>query len=121
MLNHVPVVISVPTAAVQVSPGQLDYESYIVIGPFQPQYVTSFSQILLSAWEEMLIHQTPSCFLCLPCAAIICFGTADLWTVSRHTVIFLSNSTKKGKHINYSKLKAALIYPARNRIFFVCI
>lgn len=63
-----------------------------------------------------LIHQIPWCLLCLPLAATICFGTADLWTASRHTVIFPSDSTEKGKHINYSSLGGCL--PARNGIFF---
>lgn len=43
-------VISAPTPAVQLSPGQLDWEFYTLNGPFQPQYITSFSQMFLSAW-----------------------------------------------------------------------
>lgn len=66
-----------------------------------------------------LIHQTPWCLLCLPCAAFICFGTADLWTVSRHAAIFPSDSIEKGKQINYSSLGAVFIYPARNGVGFV--
>lgn len=67
-----------------------------------------------------LIHQIPWCLLCLPLAATICFGTAALWTASRHAVIFPSDSTEKGKHINYSSLGADFIYPSRNEIF-VCV
>lgn len=67
-----------------------------------------------------LIHQIPWCLLCLPLAATICFSTADLWTASRHAVIFPSDSTEKGKHINYSSLGAAFIYSARNEIF-LCV
>lgn len=67
-----------------------------------------------------LIHQIPWCLLCLPLAATICFGTAALWTARRHAVIFPSDSTEKGKHINYSSLGADFIYPSRNEIF-VCV
>lgn len=66
---------------------------------------------------RMLIHQTPWCHSGLPCAVIICFGTADLQAAGRHALIFPSDSIEQGKHINYSSLGTAFIYPAKNEMF----
>lgn len=112
-------VISAPTPAVQVSAGQLEWEFYAV-GHFNHSVSLASNKYSSLLRGGTLIHQTPWCLLCLPCAAIICFGTADLWTASRHTVIFPSDSIKKGKHINYSSLGATFTYPASNRIF-LCV
>lgn len=114
------IVISVSIPAVQVAAGQLDWQFYTVNGPLRPQYITSFSQIFLSAWGRNAHPSNTLVPSCLPRATFICFGTADLWMASRHAVIFPSDSIEKGKHIIYSSLGAAFIYPARNGIF-LCV
>lgn len=90
-------VISAPTPAVQVSAGQLEWEFYAV-GHFNHSVSLASNKYSSLLRGGTLIHQTPWCLLCLPCAAIICFGTADLWTASRHTYFPQRQHQKRKAH-----------------------